>query len=145
MFDSGITAMIDSVDIDRPRNAITLSDSLHAQFDAYRIYFEPTPDAAPGTGTYTIRHFLPSATALFLGLPATRTLFQAPLVDPPSMRFFAFHRAIAFILHLSGAGEHIDELLRDMDRSYVRVDGTTPLDEMVSMRLGGWWDGTVQS
>lgn len=50
----------------------------------------------------------------------------------------------AHILHLSGAGQYIDKVLCDLNHTMVRADGSLQLDEMVRLRLGGWWDRTVQ-
>lgn len=36
-------------------------------------------------------------------------------LDLPSLKLLALHVACAKVAHLSGAGEHIDELDRDMD------------------------------
>ena len=38
-------------------------------------------------------------------------------------------------MHLSGAGEYIDKVLRDMEDSVARSDGTTELGSMISLRL----------
>jgi hypothetical protein len=50
-------------------------------------------------------------------LPVTRTLYLTPdhTIDPPSLRLLAIHRAIGRNLNLSGAGDSIDHILRDMD------------------------------
>jgi hypothetical protein len=46
-------------------------------------------------------------------------------------RFLAIHRAIAHILHLSAAGSYIDEILEDMDKDSILVDGSTPIGRLV--------------
>jgi hypothetical protein len=38
-------------------------------------------------------------------------------------------------MHLSGAGEYIDKVLRDMEEIGVRSDGTTELGSIISLRL----------
>lgn len=80
-----------------------------------------------------------------LGLPVTRTLFLAEdrLIDTPSPRLLAIHRAIAHILHLSGAGEYIDRILRDFEEKGVQADGSTDLGRIVNLRYSGWVDGVV--
>ena len=140
MFDSGVTHLIDGVDIDRPINALTLTAGVHQLFGDFEIYFEPTPNAQTSP-TYTICVTEPSP---FLPLfPTTRTLCESPNreIDLPSARLLAIHRAIALILHLSGAGEYIDHILRDMEEPMVKSDGTTELGRLVGLRLGGWWNG----
>ncbi|EFR04059.1 hypothetical protein MGYG_07065 [Nannizzia gypsea CBS 118893] len=73
------------------------------------------------------------------GLPVTRKLFfsQGKTIDPPSPRLLALHRAIAHILNLSGAGEYIDKLLRDLEEIGVQADGSTDLGRLITFRLGG--------
>ncbi|OAA59006.1 hypothetical protein SPI_06208 [Niveomyces insectorum RCEF 264] len=144
MFDTGAAHLIDGVDIDRPRNALTLDSALHALFGAFDVYFEPVPDASPNT--YRIKSFLPPLMTRTLGLPVTRTLFvtDTHTIDPPSPRLLAVHRAIAHILHLSGAGEYIDAVLRDMEGgSVVRADGSSELGRIMRLRFWGWIDEAV--
>lgn len=135
MFDLGVAHTIDGVDIDRPRNALTLTPDLHRSFGGFKVYFEPVPDAY---NTYWIRSFLPPRASHSLGLPVQRTLFvtDTRTIDPPSPRLLAVHRAIAHILHLSAAGEYIDAILRDLDYSIVRADGSSELGRMVSLVFG---------
>ncbi|KIH89536.1 hypothetical protein SPBR_07308 [Sporothrix brasiliensis 5110] len=145
MFDKGVAHLVDGVEIDRARNALTLSIDIHRYFGAFEIYFEPVPGVhgAPETAqknVYRIQSFLPPALNTMYGLPVTRTLFvtESRTIDPPSPRLLAVHRAIAHILHLSGAGDYLDKLLRDMDDSYVRADGGSALGRMVALGLRGW-------
>jgi len=142
MFDNGVLRLIEGIDIDRPANALTLTLGLHQLFGDFEIYFEPT-SGAQTSPTYTIHQtvwvpfsFGPQT------FPVTRTLLDTDkTIDLPSPRLLAIHRAIALILHLSGAGEYIDHILKDMDYTMVKSDGTTELGHLVSLRLGGWWDG----
>ncbi|KIH87477.1 hypothetical protein SPBR_05011 [Sporothrix brasiliensis 5110] len=142
MFDSGVAHVINGVDIDRPRNALTLSMRFHQLFGSFDVFFTPVTDTQH---TYRIETFHPVPIAL--GLPVTRALFitDTRTIDPPSPRLLAVHRAIAHILHLSGAGFYIDMLLRDMEDNVVRSDGTSALGQMVTLGLGGWLDGAVSS
>ena len=136
MFDSGATFLIEGTDIDRPRNAMTLTHSLHLWFGDFRIFFEPIDQQ---THTYCINTFLPPG---LLGglLPVTRTLYltETRSIDPPSPRLLAIHSAIAHILHLSAAGGYIDKILQGMEENGVREDGSTELDRLVKLRLNGW-------
>ncbi|OAX80255.1 hypothetical protein ACJ72_05415 [Emergomyces africanus] len=61
-------------------------------------------------------------------------------IEPPSPRLLAIHRAIAYILHLSGAGEYIDKILQDMEEMGAREGGSTELGRLVTLRFGGWFD-----
>lgn len=141
MFDHGVGHLIEGVDIDRSRNALTLTHNIHDLFGNFRIYFEPVSDAEPHT--YQIESFLRPA---FVGglLPVSRTLFltDSRTIDPPSPRHLAIHRAISRILHLSVAGDYIDKILRDMEdagEQGVQADGSTDLGRHV--HLGLWLNG----
>jgi hypothetical protein len=134
MFDTDVVHLIEGPDIDRPRNAMTLTHNLHQDFGDFQIYFEQEGQA----NTYRINTFLPAAIHHFL--PVTRELFltEDRTIEPPSPRLLAIHRAIAHILHLSAAGEFIDRILNDLDQQTVRVDGSTHLGQLVNLKFNGW-------
>ncbi|EFY85509.1 hypothetical protein MAC_08456 [Metarhizium acridum CQMa 102] len=136
MFDNDVVPLIEGPEIDRPRNALTLTSSLHFFFSGFEIFFEPLKDMP---NTYKIDTFLPYA-ALNNLLPKTRTLFvtEQRTIDPPSARPLAIHRAIAHILHLSAAGLYIRRILQDAEDQNVQADGSTALDKLVQLRMAGW-------
>ncbi|GKU14969.1 unnamed protein product, partial [Fusarium langsethiae] len=111
MFDSGAAYLVEGVDIDRPGNALSLTQKLHTSFGDFQVYFEPVGNEPH---TYRIDTFLPPG--FEEDIPVTRTLYltEDRSIDPPSPRLLAIHRAIAHILHLSAAGEYIDKMLRDV-------------------------------
>ena len=53
MFDVGVCHLIDGRNIDRPKNAVTLTQRCHAEFGTFHMYFEAVPDAP--VHTYTIQ------------------------------------------------------------------------------------------
>ena len=59
MFDDGVGRLIEGRDIDRPRNALTLSIDIHQGFGNFEIFFEPASAADPHT--YQIQAFRPQA------------------------------------------------------------------------------------
>ena len=133
MFDPGILHWVEGTNIDRPYNALTLSVGLHRRFGNLEVYFEAAPEMEH---TYTIKCTSPFQ--IFRPrLPVTRELFITPHrnIEPPMPRLLAIHRACCLILHISGAGEYIDKVLRDMEESTARSDGTTELGSLVNMRL----------
>ena len=69
--------------------------------------------------------------------PVTRALTLSPsrTIDPPDYRLLGVHCAIAHIMNLSGAGEYIEKVLRDMDEVDVKADGSTNLGYMMGLRL----------
>ena len=44
MFDTGVIHLIDGGDIDRPRNALTLSQEYHAWFGQFHVFIEHVSD-----------------------------------------------------------------------------------------------------
>ncbi|KGO73856.1 hypothetical protein PITC_035720 [Penicillium italicum] len=136
MFDPGIIHLIDGPKIDSPMNALTLTLDYNRLFGEFKIYFERTSTRHQYRIDSTERSpFLRDP--LF---PVTRSLTLSPhrTVDPPSPRLLDVHRAIALIMKLSGAGEYIERVLRDMEELDVREDGSTHLGYLTGLRLGGW-------
>ncbi|EZF28414.1 hypothetical protein H101_07901, partial [Trichophyton interdigitale H6] len=135
MFDYNVCHIINGTDIDRPHNAMTLNPTAHLVFGGFDIFLEPVDSQEH---TYYVKS-LKSAISLAFGLPVTRKLFISDdrSIEPPSPRLLALHRAIAHILFLSGAGEYINEILNDFDKTGVRADGTTELGRMVSWTMSG--------
>ncbi|RSL86880.1 hypothetical protein CEP52_015693, partial [Fusarium oligoseptatum] len=142
MFDSGAAYLIEGVDIDRPGNALTLTQNLHISFGDFQVFFEPNGNEPH---MYRIDTFLPPN--LEEDVPVTRTLYLTKdrSIDPPSPRLLAIHRAIAHILHLSAAGEYIDKILSDADEHGIRSDGSTELHRLLQFRLQDWGVGQVHS
>lgn len=129
MFDSGVMHMIEGPNMHCPYNALTLSVEMHYRFGEFDVVFERVADAPPHT--YRIDTFVSFMTQF----PVTRTLSTHPSIDPPSERLLALHSAIGHILHLSGAGDYIQVILRDMEDGVVREDGSTQLGDMLSVAL----------
>jgi hypothetical protein len=141
MFDPGVITLIDGPCIDRPINALTLTQHFHRLFGDFEIYFEPLTDLdVPTLHTYKIdstQSFSILRDPLF---PVTRTLYltSSHTIDPPSPRLLAIHRACGAILHLSGAGNYIDRILRDMDEVNIKEDGSSELGSMILLKAHGW-------
>ncbi|KAI0435593.1 hypothetical protein F4803DRAFT_567531 [Xylaria telfairii] len=137
MFDTGVVHLIGGGDIDRPRNALTLTRHFHVHFGEFKIFFEPVLDSRPycyRIDSFLSRYILPE-------FPLTRTLYLSEnrTIDPPSSRLLALHFAIGHIFHLSAAGDYIDKLLREMEGQGVcAADGSTELDRLLRFRLRGW-------
>ncbi|KAL8282681.1 hypothetical protein RB600_005908 [Gaeumannomyces tritici] len=135
MFDVGVVHLIEGAEIDRPYNAITLSIDHRLKFGSFQLFFEPLSDQQP-PHTHRIDAFDPFLRNI-LGLPVTRTLYLSDNrnIDPPSPRLFAIHCAIGHILHLSGAGNYIDQIFRDAEEYGIRSDGSTQLGTLLSLKL----------
>ncbi|KAF8964874.1 hypothetical protein BDZ97DRAFT_1904240 [Flammula alnicola] len=72
----------------RLENVLTLASDLHQMFDKLQLWLERKPDVIVFSGT----------------------------LPPPDPRYLALHAACARVAHLSGAGEYIDRILRDIER-----------------------------
>ncbi|KAI2983394.1 unnamed protein product [Aspergillus niger] len=138
MFDHGITHLIEYPKIDSPLNALTLTHDYHQLFGAFKIYFEHT--GAPYQ--YEIKSTEQSSFLSDPLLPVVRTLTLSPnrTIDPPSHRLLAVHRAIACIIKISGAGDYMESILRDIEEVTVKADGSTNLGLIMNLRLSGWLD-----
>jgi len=133
MFDPGVVQLLEGYDIDRPYSAITLTLEFHRRFGDLEVHFEHAPSSVPPT--YVVRETKPTRFSDQL-LPITRQLFTAHSIDPPSQRLLALHRACAFVFHMSGAGEYVNRILRDMDEGQVRSDGSTDIAALLKLKLG---------
>ena len=72
---------------------------------------------------YTLCSITPG---LLLGLPQTVTFTTQDNVPLPDPRYLALHVACAKVAHLSGAGQHIDDVDRDIDTTPVLAnDGSS--------------------
>ncbi|KGY15350.1 hypothetical protein PABG_11651 [Paracoccidioides brasiliensis Pb03] len=133
----GIARLFDGQDVDSPKNALTLTHHYHRLLGEFEIYFETIEGA---NNRYTIRSTERNPILCERLLPITRMLSLSPScsIDPHSSRLLKVHRAIALILKLSGAGEYIENILRDMEEVEVKEDGSTNLGRLMSLRLSGW-------
>lgn len=140
MLDTGVVYLIEGSDIDKPRNALTLTRTLHVLFGEFKVFFEPVPDSQ-AHNTYRIDSFMSRYMLRDPAFPLTRTLYLSEnrTIDPPSSRLLALRCAIAHILHLSAAGAYIDKLLGEMEGQGVcAADGSTELDRLLRLGLRGW-------
>jgi hypothetical protein len=144
VFNPSIIHQIEGVNIDRPYNALTLTHGLHQRFGDLNIYFEPVPNAG-APNTYIIQQATSYPFFRRPKFPLTRTLFTTldRTIDLPSSRLLAIHWACSLILHLSGAGEFVNKVIRDMDEKAVESDGTTELGMLITLGLRQW-DGSLR-
>ncbi|KAF8810920.1 hypothetical protein BYT27DRAFT_7185242 [Phlegmacium glaucopus] len=117
-----IVRELNGANIHRLQNVLTLSVEVHGKFDALKLWFEPTNK----TNTYTVQ--TPHTRYLRPSYKPTVT-FTTPDEDKlpvPSSEYLAIHAACAKVAHLSGAGEHIDKILREMeDTKVLSKDGAS--------------------
>ncbi|THH20036.1 hypothetical protein EW146_g1228 [Bondarzewia mesenterica] len=116
-----VTEELNSPDIHRLQNILTMEASKHEMFDSLQLWLEST--GSPNC--YKVNSVAP---ALQSDIPDIVTFTTSdPLNLPlPSPDYLHLHAACARVAHLSGAGEHIDRVFRDMEEMQVlAVDGSS--------------------
>lgn len=137
MFKPGSINLMNGIDIDRPINALTFTHNLRRLFGNFQIAFEPVGFRSH---TYKIVYLETDRMGRVEQLPVAVTLFLTPdrSIDPPSPQLLKIHSVIGRILHLSDAGDYIDQLIRDLELEGggTAQTGSTGLDDFVRLRLG---------
>ncbi|KAI0525829.1 hypothetical protein F5B22DRAFT_633225 [Xylaria bambusicola] len=84
-------------EIDRPRNAITLTTHYHRSFGDFQVYFEPVPEK---DHICTIKTFYPRYFVQRAAVPIICELYLTPerTIEPPSRRLLAIHWATLYLL-----------------------------------------------
>ncbi|KAI9653332.1 MAG: hypothetical protein M1829_001317 [Trizodia sp. TS-e1964] len=129
MFTSDLCAEIEGIAIDRPTNALLLTKNWHDRFGQFEVYFDKI-DEEPNT--YTVRVTDPKL-QLF-SLPRT-VRFESESIPLPSPHLLAVHKALARLMHLTGAGENIDHWFRGNPNVNIAADGTTDLGTLITVGL----------
>ncbi|KAI9651905.1 MAG: hypothetical protein M1829_002110 [Trizodia sp. TS-e1964] len=127
MFDSNLCAEIEGIAIDRPTNTLLLRGELHTLFGQFKVYFDQQ-DEEPNT--YIVRVTRPNMP--IAGLPRT-VRFESEVIPLPSPRLLAVHKALARMMHLTGAGENITYQFRDYPDTEIAADGTTDLGALLTV------------
>ncbi|KAI9838813.1 MAG: hypothetical protein M1837_002306 [Sclerophora amabilis] len=133
MFDPTILNELDGAEIDRPRNAITLTANMHEMFGKLNLFFQPTAAWTRENQEYDVRPIREE----FLFDAVTRVLLEGNREEMPSRRYLELHAACAHICYLSGAGEYTDKLNDDLEWGEAREDGGTDIGALVVARLVG--------
>ncbi len=116
--------------IDSPKNAITLQSDLHDAFGAMKIYFEHVRGH-----TYRVDAWKDDP---YRGIGTTITFERhgSSTAELPSQDLLGLHCTIGRILHMSGAAENVDVLLRQLKGEEVDPNGGTSLGVIVGALLG---------
>jgi len=110
---------LNGADIHRLENVMTLAIHVHDAFDQLELWLEATNVA----NQYTVRANNPGTLTT---LPETVTFHAQGNLPLPDPRYLALHAACAKVAHLSGAGEYIDTIDRDLDTALVLAhDGSS--------------------
>ncbi|PBK95504.1 hypothetical protein ARMGADRAFT_1164063 [Armillaria gallica] len=109
--DISIVKELNQNNIHKPENTFTVSPEFHGPFDELQFSLHPV-----GPDTYEI-HTYPSDLNAEYGLPDRVTLKDATggKIPLPAVVYFQLHDVCAKIAHLSGAGEVVEQLFRDLE------------------------------
>ncbi|CAE6458116.1 hypothetical protein ACGC1H_006836 [Rhizoctonia solani] len=112
------------------RNIMTLRKEIHGAFDQLWIWLEPVQDQAD---TYAIgRRY----EGFFPDIPPTVTLTTDTGLPLPDRRYLALHATCAKVVHMSGAAELIDSILRDREKVKVLSQDGSSADLLDRLLLG---------
>ncbi|KAH3069623.1 hypothetical protein KXV27_002697 [Aspergillus fumigatus] len=123
-----IQGLIEPTTINSPANAMTMFSPVHQDFGSFKIALIPTDT----DNTYKIKTYPwhQNFCDQFYEKPITCTTHNGS--ELPSKFLLETHAAIAEILHASGQGEKIDELLREWeDIGCLASDGSTDLESLL--------------
>ncbi|KAI5987633.1 hypothetical protein EDD15DRAFT_2371994 [Pisolithus albus] len=101
--------------IHRLDNVMTMAHDIHGLFDRLKVYFTAT-EVSNRYLFEAIRDYAPPLTTSRYVTFTTPDAEKYPL---PNSTYLAIHAACAKVAHLSGAAEHIEEVLRDMEDTRV--------------------------
>ncbi|KAK0216291.1 hypothetical protein IW262DRAFT_1399210 [Armillaria fumosa] len=120
--------------IGSPKNAIFMTSDSHSAFRKFLSYFDG--DAFPEPNKYMVRS-VNGYTLLGMSVSEVVCEFNTESsIAPPDPYLLAIHAAFAKVLHACGAGEHLDRVLRDMERLKVlSSDGGSDIGLFLSSRL----------
>ncbi|KAI6016657.1 hypothetical protein BKA83DRAFT_4333821 [Pisolithus microcarpus] len=108
---------LNGANIHRLDNVMTLERSVHDDFDRLKIYFTATE--VPHKYKFeAVREFFLAERPGYVTF-STPDAEQYPLPNPT---YLAIHAACAKVAHLSGAAEHIEEILRRMEDTRVLAE-----------------------
>ena len=113
-----------------PKNAITLQSDLNDAFGAMRIYFEHVRG-----DTYRV-HAWKDDPYPYMVSTITFKRHGPSTAELPSQDLLGLHCTLGRILHMNGAAENFDVLLRQLEGKEVDPDGGTSLGVMVGALLG---------
>ncbi|KAF5378312.1 hypothetical protein D9615_008803 [Tricholomella constricta] len=108
--------------IHRLENVLTLDVGVRCLFDELKLWFEPTDTS----NTYKLTSPSPRYIAQHYKTSVTFTTPDPEKLPLPSPEYLSIHAACAKVAHLSGAGQHIDKVLRELeDTKVLSKDGSS--------------------
>ncbi|KAF9530675.1 hypothetical protein CPB83DRAFT_762663 [Crepidotus variabilis] len=108
----------------RLSNGLTMSSSLHSEFNKLRLWLEEIP---PFSNRYRVCTIYPGIAALdSLPHPRTVTFTTQFGLDLPDPRYLKIHAAVCRVAHISGAAGYLDKQEQELGRRHVLAqDGSS--------------------
>jgi len=144
-----ITEELNGPDIHNLTNVITMGIEYHDYFDALKLWFEETVSQIKDLMAAILKQSqeIPNQYMVRARHPAFLQGIQMPVVfEPreglptPDPRYLRMHAACARVAHLSGAAEHIMNVLKDIEFiDALAWDGSSAnlFDHVMTQRLHG--------
>ena len=130
MFGSTIETIIRQEEIDTPGNTMLLNKGLHYYFRDFGIYFEHLEG-----NQYEVKSWNEFIKPKILPRKVTLRQHGSSTTTLPLQGLLKTHKAIGEILHVSGAAEAVDRLLRELDEETIDAGGSTSLGDLVGLQL----------
>jgi len=114
-----ITEELNGPDIHNLTNIMTMATDYHTSFDNLQLWFEPIP---------ILNQYMVCATrpAFLLGIQMTVIFTPGEDYPAPDPCYLHLHAACARVAYLSGAGEYIMTIFRDVESTVVLArDGSS--------------------
>lgn len=109
--------------IHRLENVLTLDKSVHDFFDTLELWFEPVKGIP---NTYTLHAPRSGYIKAYWKRTVTFTTPDSVKLPVPSPEYLAIHATCCKVAYLSGAGEYIERILREMeDTKVLSQDGAS--------------------
>lgn len=127
--------MLQPKHINNSANLMTLSQEAHSSFGAFELAFDPTGEP----NEYEIFTFPGYPTILDLHMPQPNMYGKRIIkftsysdAELPSSVVLQIHATLSKILHASGMGKHIDDVMRERDRIRgLSSDGSTDISRLL--------------
>ncbi|KAJ5263782.1 hypothetical protein N7478_011387 [Penicillium angulare] len=125
----------DSTLINEERNILTLTSTQHREFGEFRLVLEETRVV----NQYKVKTFRDTYYEAKQNIPISKTIKfkkHAGEWDLPDPMLIKVHAAIGNFLHMSGGGESIDRILREIDdHDLFASDGSSNLADLLQVSL----------
>ena len=130
MFDLTTENIIRPGKIDTTENTMLLTSNLHYWFGQFLICFDQIKE-----NQYDVKSWDEVGSPRSLPLEVTLRKHGISTANLPLHGLLKTHKAIGKILHVSGAGESVDRLLRELDEGIVDGSGGISLGDLVECQL----------